>query len=144
MDKQTVFAKTPKGTDEADNRTYKLNMRLRTALLMVNGTDSVEVMAKKFHGIDQVNELLQELLADGYIVQIANFNQVARTIVSRIHELLGPDGDVVTERIEKMSTQPNASVMVAQFLQQRREMFESIAGKQKTTSFFEEVNRLLS
>ena len=71
MDKNTVFAKTPKGNDEVENRTHKINIRLRVALLAVNGRESVETIIKRFYGMEELASSLQELQAQGFVVPVA-------------------------------------------------------------------------
>jgi hypothetical protein len=71
MDKNTVFAKTPKGNDEVENRTHKINIRLRVALLAVNGRESVEAIIKRFYGMEELASSLQELQTQGFVVPVA-------------------------------------------------------------------------
>jgi hypothetical protein len=146
MDRSTIFSKTAKGVEEAETRKYKINMRQRAALLMVNGVDTVETMIKKFHGLEEISGFLGELAAHGFVVEVAppaaGVGQVVRTIVSRVHELLGPDGDAVAERLEELGETAKTLAPILQFLEQRREMFDSIAGKQKSAGFFDQLRKL--
>lgn len=68
MDKNTVLVRTAKGKDEVENRTHKINIRLRAALLAVNGTDTVETILKRFGGEEIVNSL-RELEAQGFLAK---------------------------------------------------------------------------
>jgi hypothetical protein len=67
MDPKTVLVRTAKGTDEVDNRTHKINIRLRAALLAVNGTETVETILKRFGGNGEMAGGLQELVAQGFL-----------------------------------------------------------------------------
>jgi hypothetical protein len=155
MDKNTVFARTPKGNDEVENRTHKINIRLRAALLAVNGSESVEAIIKRFHGLQELATSLQELQSQGFIVPVAparggaaagargTFDQKLRAVVSLVHELLGPSGDAITERLEELGESFKQAAPVMQFLEQRRELFEGVVGKQKTQAFYEQARKLL-
>src|SRR5688572_29011391 len=123
MDKKTVLVRTPKGNDEVENRTHKINIRMRAALLAVNGSDTVEAIVKRMGGLEEIAVALSELEAQGFLAggggtaaktpakpapaapsmrpSNVDVNEVVRTISQRIHDLLGPDGDLVTERLEE-------------------------------------------
>jgi hypothetical protein len=143
MNKSTVFAKTAKGQEEAATRQHKLSVRQRTVLIMVNGTDPVSALAHKFPDANQLTELLTELHAGGFIAEAADRRQAMRSVVRQVHELLGPDGDGVAERIEELAEGPDGHVAVAKFLTERREMFDDIAGKEKAAAFYLELATLL-
>lgn len=157
LNSPVIFTRTALGTEEAQHRTRKLNMRLRAALLMVNGIDSVETMVRKFHGLPQVPAFLQELEKGGYIAPVApkaaapraamsqrdSFDQTVRTVVSLIHDMLGPDGDMITEKLENIAEDMEDGALIMQFLEKRREMFDETAGKQKSADFFEIARNLL-
>lgn len=156
MDKNTIFTRTQKGNDEVENRTHKINIRLRAALLAVNGSESVEAIIKRFHGLEELATSLRELQAQGFIAAVAppkgapvaggrgaTFDQKLRSVVSLIHELLGPSGDMVTERVEELGGSLKQAAPVLQFLEQRRELFEDVVGKQKTDAFYVDARKLL-
>jgi hypothetical protein len=156
MDRNTVYARTPKGNDEVENRTHKINIRLRAALLAVNGAESVEAIIKRFHGLEELASSLQELEAQGFVSAVnapatagvvtraSGFDQKLRTVVGMVYELLGPGGDVVTERLEELGESLKQSAPLLQYLEQRRELFQGAVGKQKTEAFYEQVRKLLS
>jgi len=149
MDGNTVFARTPKGNDEVDNRTHKINIRLRAALLAVNGSESVTAIIKRFHGLEEIATSLRDLEAQGFVAAVAapkadaSFDQKLRTVVGMVHELLGPEGDTIAERLEELGSQLKQTAPVLQYLEQRKDMFEGIIGKQKSAGFFERARKLL-
>lgn len=157
MDGSTVFARTPKGNDEIENRTHKINIRLRAALLAVNGSESVAAILKRFHGLEEIATSLRELEAQGFVAPVsgakaasagaardAGFDQRLRTVVGMVHELLGPGGDIVAERIEELGEQLKQPAQILQYLEQRKDLFEGVVGKQKSAAFFERARKLLS
>jgi hypothetical protein len=156
MDKNTVFARTAKGADEVENRTHKINIRMRAALLAVNGAESVEAIIKRFHGLEELANSLRDLQAQGFIAAVnassapgavsraSGFDQKLRAVVSMVHELLGPEGDIVTERLEELGESLKQSAPVLQYLEQRRELIQGIVGKQKAEAFYEQARKLLS
>lgn len=162
MDKNTVLVRTVKGNDEVENRTHKINIRLRAALLAVNDTDTAEAVVKRLGGIEEMANALRELEAQGFLAAAggttiiatkpapsapserasSDISQTVRVISQRVHELLGPNGDVVTERLEDAAKQLKQIQPIVQYLEQRREMFEELAGKQQAAVFFEELHKL--
>ena len=150
MDENTVFARTPKGNDEIENRTHKINIRLRAALLAVNGSESVAAIIKRFHGLEEIATSLRDLEAQGFVAAVAapkadaSFDQKLRTVVGMVHELLGPGGDIVAERIEELGEQLKQPAPILQYLEQRKDLFEGVVGKQKSAAFFERARKLLS
>jgi hypothetical protein len=163
MDKNTVLVRTPKGNDEVDNRTHKISIRWRAALLAVNGTDSFETIMKRFSGLDEMADALRELEAQGFLAAAgggstkaaakpapsapaarpgADLADIVRKISHSVHDLLGPDGDVVTERLEEAAKDLKQIQPIVKYLEQRREMFEQMAGKQKAAAFFDELHKL--
>jgi hypothetical protein len=162
MDKNTVLVRTPKGNDEVDNRTHKINIRWRAALLAVNGTDSFETIMKRFSGLEEMADALRELEAQGFLTVVggsgkaaakpmssapaarpsADLTEIVRKISHNVHELLGPDADVVTERLEEAAQDMKQIQPIVKYLEQRREMFEEMAGKKKAAAFFDELHKL--
>ena len=61
----TIYRKTAKGTDEVATRANRLVPRLRTALILVDGTRNEAELAQLIK--QQAAETLQELLSLGYI-----------------------------------------------------------------------------
>jgi hypothetical protein len=61
----TIFRKTAKGTQELQTRAFKLQPRLRSALVLVDGQRSAAALQQMFG--DQCNEFLQALLDGGFI-----------------------------------------------------------------------------
>jgi hypothetical protein len=156
MDGNTVFVRTPKGNEEVEKRTHKINIRLRAALLAVNGNESVAAIIKRFHGLEEIATSLRDLEAQGFVVAVAapkvaaaagardaSFDQKLRTVVGLVHELLGPGGDAVAERIEDLGAQLKQTAPVLHYLEQRKDLFEGTLGKQKSADFFERVRKLL-
>ena len=61
----TVYRKTEKGQTEVSTRQNQLVMKLRSALIMVDGKRSDDELAGMIPG--DARELLQVLLSEGYI-----------------------------------------------------------------------------
>jgi hypothetical protein len=61
----TIYRKTAKGLDEIQSRAHHLPLRLRGALILVDGQRSVDDLAKLVPG--DVASALQQLLDSGFI-----------------------------------------------------------------------------
>ena len=71
MSPQTRFAKTDKGREELETRTYKLHARQRTLLVIVDGKRPVEELLKTATSLGGGKDLLDSLLKDGFISEVS-------------------------------------------------------------------------
>jgi len=145
----SVLSKTQKGTEEIATRQNKLDARLRALLIMVNGTATAGGLAQKF-GAENAAAMLQQLLTQGFIEESAaagtapaggadKLKQAQREICSSLSEMLGPDADAVTEKIEACNTLAD----VRAFLEMRRGMLNEWMGKAKSAQFWAKVDAAL-
>ncbi|HWP20344.1 MAG TPA: hypothetical protein VNO84_14535 [Burkholderiaceae bacterium] len=65
----TVYRKTDKGQAEIATRQFQLPMKLRSALIMIDGKRTDEELLRMIPG--QAQEVLQSLLTDGFIEVVA-------------------------------------------------------------------------
>lgn len=71
MQLSSVLAKTAKGLEEIDKRTYKLNGRLRAVMFMIDGQRTVEDLLNQAGSLaSQLEAQLDELLAQGFIEEL--------------------------------------------------------------------------
>ncbi|MBK8064238.1 MAG: hypothetical protein IPK29_09445 [Betaproteobacteria bacterium] len=161
MDPSAVFAKTPKGLEEVANRTYKLPPRLRALLIMVDGKISAAELAAKAASLGGIVPMLAELSSQGFIA--APTTQAAETVpagaatgtatataprslegarryaIDQILTLLGPNGDPLTERLEKAQSR---EALVTEG-ERCRQALRAIAGAQKAERFWEGLSARL-
>ncbi len=152
MDTRMVFAKTDKGHEEIEKRTFHLNFRHRTALILVDGEQAVDALLGKLPG-DGVT-LLNELLRDGFIAaargnvpaspteslpgiaagNTAEFDleTVKHRAVRTIDALLGPDGESLALAIERSDTKAE----FARQAQRTRDVISQLAGQRKADQFW--------
>ena len=64
MDPNSILTKTPKGVEEVETRKHKLEPRLRSMLIMVNGKSSAAELAAK---LPQGQAMLDELAKQGFV-----------------------------------------------------------------------------
>lgn len=67
MDKTAVLAKTAKGLEEVKARTHGLSQKLRSILIMVDGTATAGDLVAKFGGVPEVGAALDSLVQDGFV-----------------------------------------------------------------------------
>ncbi|MBI5919427.1 MAG: hypothetical protein HY849_08665 [Nitrosomonadales bacterium] len=70
MDGSTVLAKTPKGLEEMEKRTYRLPPRLRQILILVDGKRNLATLAEMLAS-PEVGITLAQLVADGFLAEAA-------------------------------------------------------------------------
>lgn len=153
MDANTVFARTPKGAEEIDSRAHKLGYKARAILLAINGVTNAGELVRTYGRLGDVAQLLLELRGNGFIVEAGGaprpvsvakpteswFDGVQREISAFVSEKLGPDGDLIAEKIEECGS-PAA---MKDFLEARREMLDLVFGKSRAPEFWALVARLL-
>jgi hypothetical protein len=155
MDTTLVFVKTEKGHEEIDRRTYHLNFKHRTALIVVDGENSAEVLLAKIPG--DGTALLQDLWRDGFI-EPASGNRAApnstaatesvvndvdgfdletmkRSTVKAIEAILGPNGESLAIGIERTKSRAE---FVAQ-AQKTREVMRAMGGQRRADEFWSKI-----
>lgn len=128
MDMTAVYAKTAKGQEEISARTYRLPQKLRLVLILVDGRLSVRAHREKAGALGDVIAYMEELERGGFIEAIVPdagprapgapaspggtpapaaalpLPDLKKNLNRVIHDYLGPDGDMFTEKIEKCRT----------------------------------------
>ena len=152
MNTRMVFAKTDKGHEEIEKRTFHLKFKHRTALILVDGKQAVDALLGKLPG-DGVT-LLNELLRDGFIAAAlgnvpaspaeslpdlatgvaAGFalETAKHQAVRTIEALLGPGGESLAVAIERSDTKAE----FARQAQQTRDIISQVAGQRKADQFW--------
>jgi len=67
MDRQDIYGKTEKGSEEMKSRKYKLPQAMRSLLIMIDGTMSVGAFLDQATALGNVATMLTELEQQGFI-----------------------------------------------------------------------------
>jgi pyruvate/2-oxoglutarate dehydrogenase complex dihydrolipoamide acyltransferase (E2) component len=135
VDSKAVLAKSAKGLEEVKSRAHGLSQKLRSILIMVDGTATAGALVAKFGGMPEIAAALDSLAQDGFVevkgaaaappapVQRAappvgatqplpspaapaqSREQALSALTRFLHDDLGPDADFVTGGIERARTQ---------------------------------------
>jgi hypothetical protein len=100
VDANSILVKTDKGAEEIATRKHKLDPKLRTLLITVNGSASAAELARKFAGIGDIAPLLSQLEREGYVRARVDFEAARLELSHAVTALLGPLGDPIAEKIE--------------------------------------------
>lgn len=151
MDNSTVFVKTDKGHEEVDKRSHHINFKHRTALIMVDGVNAVDMLLGKIPGDGMT--LLEELLRDGFIAPAHGKTPVSdvkippaanaigtnfeletakRSAVKMIESALGPGGESLALAIEGSKTQAEFALHA----ERTRDIISRVSGPHKGTEFW--------
>lgn len=154
MDPAATYAKTPKGIEEMQARTYRLGLRARALLILVDGKcTAAEVIDKgKAGGNSAAYAGLEELEAQGFIAAASAPRPAPATgslsapllaargyAISQLLSLLGPGADDFTARLE--ATNDDAKLLAE--LDRCRDAVNGLAGKQKAERFWAGVQEHL-
>ncbi|HSD40546.1 MAG TPA: hypothetical protein VLD36_01640 [Burkholderiales bacterium] len=142
MDSTAVLAKTAKGLEEVRSRTHGLSQKLRSILIMVNGTATAGALIAKFGGVPEIAAALDSLAQDGFVeikgaaaaspapaaraapsvgapqplpspIAPAQSREEALSALTRfLHDNLGPDADFVTGGLERARTRADFQAAV--------------------------------
>jgi hypothetical protein len=139
VDSNAVLVKTAKGLEEVKSRTHGLSQKLRSILIMVDGTATAGALVAKFGGMPEIAAALDTLAQDGFVeakggagaapapVQraapppVQSRAQALSALTRFLHDNLGPDADFVTGGLERARTQ-------AEFLAAAERCAHTIAG----------------
>jgi hypothetical protein len=67
MDRQDIYGKTEKGSEEMKSRKYKLPQAMRSLLIMIDGTMPVGAFLDQATALGNVSTMLTELEQQGFI-----------------------------------------------------------------------------
>lgn len=141
MNLQAVLKKTGKGAEEIETRKHKLEQRLRTLLIVVNGKATGADLAKQFEQIGDIRPMLEQLLNDGFIeaaAPAADFKEIRIQLSQALTEALGPAGDPIVMRLEACKTPDEARA----FVESQRPMLEKAVGP-RGAAFLKKAKDLL-
>ncbi len=144
----TVLGKTEQGREAVQRRTLPMTPRQRAILISINGSLTVAELCRRFGaGPDdgQVMEILDQLVEKNLVEDqtpvevaapvVAGKNAIANAGVANLpdwrdlrqragellHELMGPDADMLTLRLERAPTEQ-------EFINQLTRAFDLVAG----------------
>lgn len=144
MNLQAVLQKTEKGVEEMETRRHKLEQKLRTILIVVNGKATGAEMVQKFEPIGDVTPLLERLLAGGFIREApggaagADFKEARIQLAQALTDALGPQGDPIVMQLESCKSADE----VRAFVDAQRPMLERIPGP-RVAAFLAKAKQLL-
>jgi len=87
---------TPKGVDEALNRVHKVNVRLRSVLILLGTPQTVEQVISKRQALfstDEILEIILELVDGGFVS--AEGEPIPRPVVSASGEIIQIADDII-------------------------------------------------
>lgn len=130
MDLQAVLAKTDKGVEEIETRKHRLEQKLRTILIVVNGKSTAGELVKQFEQQGDIAPLLERLHAEGYVREAAaaaagaDFKALRAELARAINDALGPPGDALAIRIEECGSLEDLRA----FVRDQRAVLEAALG----------------
>jgi hypothetical protein len=150
MNPESVLEKTAKGVEEIETRKHKLDPKLRPILISVNGKLKAGELASQFAQIGDVNALLDDLLAQGFVrgaaggpaTAAADPAKLKRAIAEAarfLSEALGPDADPLNLKIEAVKSLDELN----DYLDSRRDTLDAALGKPKAAQFWQKIGPLL-
>jgi hypothetical protein len=144
VDPNAILSKTAKGREEIETRNYKLDQRVRSVLIPINGKQTAAEVMALFSRFGDIAAILDQLLRDGFLQQqsgdpVAALKQARAEIARAISAALGPDGDAIAMKIEGMKSLAE----LRGYLETRRAMIDG-ALKDKAAAFWEKTNGLLA
>jgi len=151
----TTYNKTDKGREEISARTYGLQSRMRTLLVMIDGRHPMEELLPKVMGLGLDASAVTDLLAQGFIEEgewvppppalpteqeLAAQYQQARAFYERtIEPTLGQRGHILEVKLEAAQTLEDLKAMRITFF----EMVNRIRGRPVALALKKELDAIL-
>ncbi|QJR14431.1 hypothetical protein [Usitatibacter palustris] len=123
MNPEQIFRKSPKGREEIEKRTLRLESRRRSLLILVDGQLTAAEIASKAPHLENPMGMFQALLSEGFIEhadgslpstapepaavsasRTRSLEELKRAASREIERLLGPGGDAIAMKIEQCET----------------------------------------
>ena len=130
MDKTDIFIKSAKGEQEIATRVYKLPIKHRSVLIMIDGVTSEQALLARISGMFDGKTIVSDLEANGFIerkagtkpalhaadaaaVKVQPLNASAKQyMIDYMYKVLGPEADTFVGRIEKCKTDSDLAGMI--------------------------------
>jgi hypothetical protein len=143
MNLQAVLHKTEKGVEEIGTRKYRLEQKLRTILIVVNGKATAAELLQKFESIGDVRPMIEQLLAGGFVREAtapsgAEFKDIRIELSHALTDAMGPAGDAITLQLEECKDFDELRA----FVEARRASLEGALGV-RAARFFAKAKALL-
>lgn len=106
MNLQAVLQRTEKGVEEIKTRGQRLEQRLRTLLIVVNGKATGVDLVGHFESIGDVRPMLERLIAEGFVREApmpatVDFKQIRLRLSHALTDAMGPAGDAIAMQLEE-------------------------------------------
>ena len=156
MSPGAVYVRTEKGAEEVAHRSQAVPAKARSLLLMIDGKLTGAQLLDKFSAFPNSAELLQVLEDNGLIAAQAGapapaaaataaaavataasahpgLDEAKRVIVRTLHDVLGPEADFLTEKIDVAKTAAELRVHAEKY----RDMLVDMGKPKKSAAFWE-------
>jgi hypothetical protein len=144
MDPNTVLSKSAKGREEIETRKHKLEQRLRTVLITINGKLTAAELAKQFSNMSDIQAVLERLVREDFAqpaLDPAGRLKAARAeLAALISSSLGPAGDDIAIKVEAARSIDELRA----YLESRRALLDGALGKEKAAAFWARAGALLA
>lgn len=153
MNPGALYVRTAKGAEEVAHRSQAVPAKARSLLLLIDGKLTGAQLLDKFSAFPNSAELLQLLEDGGYIEAQAGapampavpaataapaapqpgLAEAKRVITRTLHEVLGPEADFLTEKIDKAMTAAELRVHAEKY----RDMLADMGKPKKSAAFWQ-------
>ena len=143
MNLQAVLQKTDKGIEEIKTRGQRLEPRLRTLLIVVNGKATGADLVKQFAQLGNVQPMLERLIAEGFVREMSvaanvDFKEVRLQLSHALTDAMGPAGDAIALQLEGCKSMD----ALRAFVEERRPALQGALGP-RVAKFFALAKSLL-
>ena len=125
MNADLVLTKTDKALKEIKTRQYKLNSRMRSILIVVDGRTPLGNLKSQFSHIETIEEDINNLVTYGFLSMAADFKKQRKDLSKALTDVMGPHADFFTLELEDCTNIAELKV----FLIEKRAMLERGLGK---------------
>jgi len=153
MNSQARIRKTPKGEEEIQKRTHRLEHSLRILLILVDGASTVASVTAKAAGMPDVEANLRQLMAQGFVEidgespsatdgsGASDVAGIKAALIGIARELLGSGADKV---VAKLEAAPNTRDGLLEATSQCKKVMKLLIDEKKAEQFTARCTALLA
>ncbi len=148
MDRRIIFARTRKGEHELATRRFGLRQRLRTVLIIVDGTSTVANLQRKCAGLGNIAPTLKSLAEGGYIRPTVSGLDLSLPLTplkaALIKQAVLTLGMVVTEGLRAVQQAPNTKAGLIRAIDETARLARDSHGEEVIAMFRDACHALLA
>ncbi len=134
MNPHGILVKTVKGKEEIEHRYQSLEAKLRSIIIMIDGTTSLKELVDRFSHARDISSDLEFLLQHGFITGEDDYEDKIRILSRILSDMMGPHADMLNVKLEGC----DSTEALQTFLDDNRDLINNMLGS-RANNFWEKT-----